>query len=98
MSADKSDDQVVRDMDDAEMIRRKHLWPLVDRLPLKRYRPLGGLDLALLGKMLADPHGDGTWLLAENMDVTGKPQHGRTVNWRTYSSPEAIVKAGWMID
>lgn len=97
-SRDKPDDQVLADMDDAEMIRRPHLWPWGDRLPLKRHKLLGGIDHGLLLRVLADPHGDGELLLAEGVLANGQPQKGHDVTWQTYASPESIVAAGWTVD
>lgn len=90
----KTDSQVVDEMDDVEMMRRPHLWPLVLVLPLKRSRD-GGLPEPAL---LYDPRAtfDGAYIVDEGMTPYGAA-FGETVQ-RTYASPEEITADGWRVD
>lgn len=91
-SSSKTDDQVVDDMDDVEMMRRPHLWPLGSMLPLKREPAKGGpLETAVL----RHPYEADGYEVAEGMTVFGAL--GEVVH-RIYASPEEIAADGWRVD
>lgn len=85
----KTDEEVKRQRDDAQMMRRDHLWPQMC-LPLKRHKD-GDLETAVL---LSPPAEGEKWSILEGGNLFDL-RRGRPVE---YDSPEAIVAAGWLVD
>jgi hypothetical protein len=83
----KSDAQVKADMDDAEMMKRDHLWPHT-MLPLKRIVD-GNLETAVL----CNP--GPPWLIVENATIFGAIGQTKVAHFK---SAEEIVAAGWRVD
>jgi hypothetical protein len=87
----KTDEQVRTDHDDAEMMKRPHLWPYVV-LPLKRIRD-GALETAVF---VNPPLDDGEkWKIIADVTIYDGHEPGRPVE---YDSAEAIVADGWKVD
>lgn len=88
----KSDDEVVSEPDDLEMMKRPHLWPLDGYLPIKRYveSDHGRLELetAILVRIIVN--GQLTVLKGFFED--------RDTDRVLYDSHEAIVAEGWVVD
>jgi len=87
----KTDAQVVRERDDAEMLKRSHLWPQL-RLPLTRNGD-AGKETAVLDDPCPPAE---RWMLREGANLWDRnPLAGRPV---FYDSAEAIIEAGWRVD
>jgi hypothetical protein len=89
MSAASSltDAQVLSGKDDAEMMKRDHLWPHV-MLPLKRIKD-GMLETAVL----CNP--GPPWQIVENATIFGASGQTKVTHFK---SAEEIVAAGWRVD
>jgi hypothetical protein len=85
-----TDQEVLNRKQDAEMIRRPHLWPHMV-LPLKR--TYSGLETAVV----RDVRPDGAVLVEENTTLFG-PVGDEKPTMRTYLDAEAVVDAGWRVD
>jgi len=86
-----SDNQILTEHNDAEMMKRDHLWPMLT-LPLKKRREEGGYDLGLL---LNPVHAEGApWTIYVGASLFN--QGGGTPV--EYPSAEAIVADGWIVD
>lgn len=84
-----SDDEVLDEWDDLEMMKRMHMWPLGDRLPVKRREgpePRMGIVYAGTGARVM-LHGRRPGELG--LDVT---------EYLDYRSFEAMVEDGWVVD
>lgn len=75
---------------DAEMIRRPHLWPHM-YLPLKRVRD-SFLETAVVEGLTEK----GEVVVHENTTIFGSV--GENENRVVYPTPEAVVAAGWIVD
>ena len=83
----KDDSSVVADHDDAEMMKRPHLWPHL-LLPLKRRKSDGGFpETGYIG----DPGPPGIVVLGT---IWGGPEGGTL----EYATPEEAVADGWVVD
>lgn len=89
-SSQLSDEQVKAEHNDAEMMKRPHLWPLTV-LPLKRRPSDGvGIDTAIL---VHPPEPGRPWSI--QLGNMFAPSTGRV---REYETAEAIVADGWVVD
>jgi hypothetical protein len=80
------DEQVISLKNSAEMIRRPHLWPHPNRLPLKK---AGTFEVATLERATEG------YLVLENLSLFGPVG---TVTPHIFKDPEDIVLAGWIVD
>lgn len=85
----KTDEEVKREKDDLEMLKRDHLWPQLV-LPLKRIRD-GNLEVAVLDDPCPPAE---RWMLREGVTIFD----GRAGRPVFYESAEAIIAAGWKVD
>lgn len=85
----KTDEQVKDEQDDAEMMKRPHLWPGVV-LPLKRYHE-GTLQTAVL---IHPPAEGEVWMISLTNMFNPDPNAPAMV----YDSAETIVANGWRVD
>jgi hypothetical protein len=86
-----TDAEVVEQRNDAEMMRRPHLWPSHPYLPLKRRPPLED-DSQNLG-LLADNSGPMLTVLIGNLFASKD-----TAPRIEYESADAVVADGWIVD
>lgn len=85
----KTDEDVKREKDDLEMLKRDHLWPQLV-LPLKRMRD-GVMETAILDDPCPPAE---RWMLREGVTMFD----GRAGRPVFYESAEAIIAAGWKVD
>lgn len=90
-SMSKTDEQVLAERDDAEMIRRPHLWPTPGLLPIKRPQEQGLPQPAVLG------YDRGEIVVLENMTVMGTSL-GRDVVQHRFTDAEDVLMQGWVVD
>lgn len=86
----KTDEDVKREKDDLEMLKRGHLWPALV-LPLKRKGENGFTETAVLDDPCPPAE---RWMLREGVTMFDM-KAGRPV---FYESAEAIIAAGWEVD
>ena len=88
-----TDDEVIAERNDLEMIRRPHMWPLGDRLALKkniRTQPFG-YDVGFIHKWHKTRVIIGfVWGDLDALEKAG--------NYKDYPSHEAILEDGWVVD
>ena len=85
----KTDEEVKAERDDAEMMKRPHMWPNLV-LPLKRIRD-GLMETAVIWGV---PEEGEPWILHEGVTMFDN----KLGNQVKYASPEAIVQSGWRVD
>lgn len=84
-----SDDEVVAQRSDVEMIKRPHLWPHF-YLPLKKSRD-GGYDTAYVINYIPE---SGQVIVQENSTIFTPDTGTRGV----YDCPESVLAQGWIVD
>lgn len=85
-----TDQEVITNKNDAEFIKRPHLWPH-EALPLKK--AWDGDDLPI--GVLIYKHEQ--IVVLENMSIMGI-SFGQEVIERTYATAEEVVADGWRVD
>jgi len=86
------DEQVLKDRNDIEMMKRPHLWPM-GRLPLKRQHPED--DYRMQTALAYPPDADGAMVIIVNGNLFGG--HGDEVT-ENYIDAEGVSDAGWRVD
>lgn len=86
----KSDEEVLKTHDDAEMMCRPHLWQS-NALPLKRPRDNDLPQLAMLVR-----EGD-LFLLYENQSIMGISFDGEIIE-HEFTNADDILALGWQVD
>ena len=86
----KTDQEVLADQDDLEMMQRDHLW-VYDYLPLKRWKD-GTMETAVL----APPNDtDQGRIVFHGANIFGRIDREVRV---IYPNTQAVVDAGWRVD
>jgi hypothetical protein len=86
-----TDEQVISQKNDAEMIRRAWLWPQT-LLPLKRIHD-GEIDTAVVCRITSD----GRVYVIEGTTIFG-PVTDKIPTRRIFRDAEAVVADGWRVD
>jgi len=98
MNSEISDNQVIEEQNDIEMMQRPHLWPYGRVLPLIRANPEAKPFRKDYGCLLALRRSKTTIWCGDMVEVIGMLSRGQCCETKMYDSFQAIYDDGWRVD